>query len=99
MGRRGEVCGAVTGGIIALGARYGRGEKDDKAATEQTYARTLDLMDRFQSAHGSIICRQLLGGCDLATPEGQRVYRENDLGRKVCVECVRSVAQILQEML
>ena len=30
MGRNGEVCGAVTGGILAIGTKYGRGEKDDR---------------------------------------------------------------------
>ena len=28
MGRKEEVCGAVTGGIIVIGAKYGRGEGD-----------------------------------------------------------------------
>ena len=37
MGRKEEVCGAVTGGIIVIGCKYGRGEKDDPAATELTY--------------------------------------------------------------
>ncbi len=29
MGRKEEVCGAVTGGIMVIGAKYGRGENDD----------------------------------------------------------------------
>ncbi len=99
MGRRGEVCGAVTGGMIALGARYGRGANDGKPATELTYEKDLELMRRFEAAHGTIICRELLGGLDLMTAEGKRVMAENDLGTKVCRECVRSVARILDEML
>ena len=47
MGRKEEVCGAVTGGIIVLGAKYGRGEKEDRAATELTYKKTREL-------HGSV---------------------------------------------
>ncbi len=42
MGRRGEVCGAVTGGILALGLKYGRGGRQDRQATEETYQKTLD---------------------------------------------------------
>jgi C_GCAxxG_C_C family probable redox protein len=99
MGRKGEVCGALTGGTIALGARYGRGEHDDRAATEQTYAKTRELMERFQSAHGTVICRELLGGCDLSTPEGKQVYTEKELGRTVCQNCVRSVVVSLRDML
>ena len=99
MGRKGEVCGALTGGIIALGARYGRGEHDDRTATEQAYAKTRDLIDRFQSTHGTVLCRELLNGCDLTTPEGQQYFKENDLINTVCKKCVRSVVLSVQDML
>jgi C_GCAxxG_C_C family probable redox protein len=99
MGRKQQVCGAVTGGIIIIGLQYGRGERDDRKATEQTYKKTRDLMDRFESQHGTFICRQLLNGCELMTEEGQRTFKENDLMNKTCKEYVRSVVQILQEIL
>ena len=99
MGRKQQVCGAVTGGIIIIGLQYGRGERDDRKATEQTYKKTRDLMDRFEFKHGTFICRQLLNGCELMTEEGQRTFKENDLMNKTCKEYVRSVVQILQEIL
>jgi C_GCAxxG_C_C family probable redox protein len=99
MGRKQQVCGAVTGGIIIIGLQCGRGERDDRKATEQTYKKTRDLMDRFESQHGTFICRQLLNGCELMTEEGQRTFKENDLMNKTCKEYVRSVVQILQEIL
>jgi C_GCAxxG_C_C family probable redox protein len=34
MGRRGEVCGALTGGILVLGLKYGRGGQQDRSAME-----------------------------------------------------------------
>jgi C_GCAxxG_C_C family probable redox protein len=99
MGRKEEVCGAVTGGIIVLGAKYGRGDKDDRAATEGTYQKTRELMDRFAAKHGTFICRQLLGGCELTTEEGQKQYKENDLFNKVCKPCVQSVVEMLEEIM
>jgi len=99
MGRKEEVCGAVTGGIIVIGARYGRGEKDDKTATELTYRRTRDLMDRFAEKYGSYICRRLLHECDLNTEKGQKYFKDNDLAKKICVPCVQSVVEILQHMI
>jgi len=98
MGRKEEVCGAVTGGIVVLGAMYGRGENDDRAATETTYARTRELLERFQFRHGTYICRELLDGCDLTTKEGQSYFKQNDLVNRTCKECVGSVVQILAEM-
>jgi C_GCAxxG_C_C family probable redox protein len=95
MGRKEEVCGAVTGGIIALGVQFGRGENEDRSSTELTYAKTRELMDRFAEKHGSFICRELLNGCDLTTEEGQKYFKENDLVNKTCKHCVRSAVDIL----
>ena len=99
MGGRGEVCGAVTGGILALGLRYGRGEKEEKSAAQQAYQKTGELMAAFERVHGSCMCRTLLGGCDLRTPQGQQYFRDHDLLRKTCVGCVRTVSEILVGML
>lgn len=96
MGRKEEVCGAVTGGILVLSGIYGRGENDDRTATEKTYAKTRELLERFQSRHGSYICRELLDGCDLTTQEGQTYFKQNDLVNRTCKECVRSVVRILE---
>jgi len=99
MGRKEEVCGAVTGGIIVLGTKYGRGEKDERAATELTYAKTRELMNQFAKKHGTFICRKLLNGCELTTEEGQKQFKENDLSNKTCKTCVQSVVEILENIL
>jgi C_GCAxxG_C_C family probable redox protein len=99
MGRKEEVCGALTGGIVALGLQNGRGEKEDRSRTETTYAMTRELMDRFEAKHGSCLCRELLGGCDLMTEDGQRYYKANDLLHITCAPCVRTVGAILESLL
>jgi C_GCAxxG_C_C family probable redox protein len=98
MGRRGEICGAVTGGILALGLKYGRGARQDRSATEETYRKTLDLMERFEQRHGSCVCRVLLDGCDLRTEEGQQHFKERDLLHKTCMGCVQSVVEIVAQI-
>lgn len=99
MGRREEVCGAVTGGIMALGLKFGRGEAQDRSATELAYAKTQELMRQFEARHGSCICRRLLNGCDLNTEAGRASFKEQDLLHKTCEPCVRTVADILEGML
>jgi len=96
MGRKEEVCDAVTGGIIVIGTKYGRGEKDDRTATELTYTKTRELMDQFTKKHGTFICRKLLHGCELTTEEGQKYFKENDLLNKIYAPCVQSVVEILE---
>jgi C_GCAxxG_C_C family probable redox protein len=99
MARRQEVCGAITGGIITLGLKHGRGEGQERAATEETYRKVRELMSRFESKLGTCNCRALLSGCDLTTAEGQRYFKENDLLNKTCTGCVKMVAEILEEIL
>ena len=99
MGRKQEVCGAVAGGILAIGLRHGRGEDQDRAPTDATYGKVRELMTRFESRHGTCICRELLDGCDLNTPAGQRHFKETDLLNKTCAVCVRTVVEAVEAVL
>jgi len=99
MARKQEVCGAVTGGILAIGLKHGRSEGQDKAPTEATYGKVRVLMSRFESKHGTYICRTLLNGCALNTAEGQRYFKENDLSKKTCAGCVRTVVETVEAIL
>jgi C_GCAxxG_C_C family probable redox protein len=97
MGRRQEVCGAVTGGIVVLGLLYGRGEGDGADKQDAAYAKVRRLMEEFEKRHGSVDCGKLLEGCALLTPEGQAMFREKNLKAK-CASFVKDVARILDEI-
>jgi C_GCAxxG_C_C family probable redox protein len=99
LGRKEEVCGAVTGGVLVIGLKYGRGGSDDRTATERTYKKTRELMALFRQEQGTYICRELIDNCDLMTEEGQKYFKEQDLQNKTCKHCVRSVVRILEEIL
>ena len=96
MGRKEEVCGAVSGGIMVIGVKYGRGENEDRKVTDNTYIKIRELMNQFAQKHGTYICRQLLYGCELTTEEGQKSYIANDYFNKICKPCVKSVVEILE---
>jgi C_GCAxxG_C_C family probable redox protein len=99
MGRKQEVCGAVTGGIMVISLKYGRGERDERKVMDQAYVKVRALMDRFSGKHGSFICRKLVGECELTTDEGQKQYREKNLLHNICAPCVGTVAEILVDIL
>ena len=99
MGRKQEVCGAVSGGIMVIGWKYGRGESDERKVMDLAYVKVRALMDRFSEKHGTFICRKLVGECEFTTDEGQKMYKERDLLHKICVPCVVSVAEILEDIL
>jgi C_GCAxxG_C_C family probable redox protein len=96
--RRQEICGALSGGILAISLKHGRGENDDRSAIDTTYGKIRELIARFESAHGSSQCRTLLG-CDLSTPEGQQFFKDNSLSATICRECVRTAADALDGIL
>jgi C_GCAxxG_C_C family probable redox protein len=98
MGRKQEVCGAVTGGIMVLGLRRGRGTAEGLPVTEALYQMTREFMDAFAVRNGSYLCRDLLSGCDLTSEEGRRHFKEDGLSEKVCKQCVRSAAELLGKL-
>lgn len=98
MARNEEVCGAVTGGMMALGLRYGRTSDTDSSATYDTYEKVNELTKRFVRENGSYICKNLLGGIDLKTDQGQAEYAERGL-IKVCERCVKSAERIVESLM
>jgi C_GCAxxG_C_C family probable redox protein len=99
MAREQEVCGAVTGGLMAIGLKHGQEREDDKEAKETTYRLTRELMARFTFEFASCLCRELLMGCDLKTDAGQKRYSEAGFSEKVCCPCVRGAVRILESIL
>ena len=98
MGRVQEVCGAISGAIIVLGLASGFKEADGREKINAVYAKVHRLMDEFSAKEGTVKCRDLLGGCDLATEEGQKIFKEQNLKEK-CRHCVRLCCELLDKYL
>lgn len=98
MGRQGMVCGAVSGGILVLGLKFGRGATDGRLQTDIAYAKIREFVKRFSDRHGSCVCRELLNGCDLAAPEGQAYFKENEYFNLICRPCVRDAAAFVEDL-
>jgi len=99
IGRQGEVCGAVTGGIMVLGLKFGRGKNDERSITDLTYSKIREFMNRFSAKHGSCLCRELLSGSDLTTEDGQSYFKNNECFNLICRPCVRDAAAIVEDMI
>jgi len=59
MALRGETCGAVVAGMMALGLAFGREKPDDLAAVSRTTAACRKLCKRFETEFGSCNCRDV----------------------------------------
>lgn len=51
--RSGEVCGAVTGALMALGLRYG--DENNRQSTKSA-----QFLKAFRETYGSLLCKELL---------------------------------------
>ena len=89
--RKGEVCGACTGALMALGLKYG----DSKTKSDEVCEK---FLDEFKNANGSYICNDLLG-CDISTEEGVKFARENNLFKDFCPKMVESAAEIVEKLI
>lgn len=68
MGGSGCTCGAISGGIMALGLFFGRTQaKDDKV--DKAMALSKELHDNFKHKHKSLCCRVLTRNMTLGSPE------------------------------
>lgn len=96
--RKGELCGAVAGALMALGLRCGHCESDDMEGKARAYKLSEEFMNRFAERNGTVVCRKLLG-YDLTKAEDMKIIRERNLFRTICPEMIKSAATILDEMI
>ncbi len=97
MGHLAETCGAITGAIMVLGLAQNKMENESEAKS-QVFAAVQKLARRFESRHGTIVCKELLGA-DMSTEAGKQKIKEEQLVRKLCPQFVRGAAEILEELL
>ncbi|MGY5876161.1 MAG: C-GCAxxG-C-C family protein [Candidatus Thorarchaeota archaeon] len=90
--RMGNICGALTGALMALGLKYGADEEQNKINEV-----SVKLLDEFQSLNGSIICRELIKH-DLITEEDLKQAFENGSFDN-CHKFVEDVTVMLDRLL
>ena len=89
-----EVCGAVSGMLMAAGLRYAPG---DRAGKSEHYARVRELSERYREANGSIICRELLGLAGQTAGQQPSERTQEYYKKRPCPELCRMAAGILDD--
>lgn len=93
LGRTGNVCGAVTGAVMALGWARGR----DSAGDQEGYARlslaVRGLLERFRSAHQHLECSALTG-YDLSDPSVLPRFAADQARRAQCARLIGTAAEL-----
>jgi C_GCAxxG_C_C family probable redox protein len=95
--RTGGICGAVSGGVLAISMVTGRRSPEESREENQRLVRL--FLSECEAKFGSTNCEKLIG-CRLDTPEGQRFFKEHNL-REKCAgftqEAARLASQVIEQ--
>jgi len=97
LGGRGSLCGVISGSILVLGLKHGRGIEDEMSASMNTYLRCSQLLDWFKEEFGSEMCHDLTGGIDFRDPE--QLSKWFTTGQEKCIGMAAKTAAKLREIL
>lgn len=92
--RRGEVCGAVSGAIMALGLHEGFYDPADPESKKVFVKKVRAFMDEFEAKHGSIICKELLN-FDISTEENYARAVNEGIFASVCRDVIGDAADMI----
>lgn len=102
MGRMREVCGAVSGMLLAVGLETGAVEGKDAAGKKQNYDMVQQLAAEFREQYGSIICRELLGLGKDGTPADTSITTPEErtadyYKKRPCKEQIMQAAALVEQ--
>lgn len=87
----GEVCGAVSGAVLAIGLLYGQDQAEAAAHLSREFVR------QFAEENGAVLCIDITG-VDMSSVKELLLYFARG-GKKTCDGVVRSALQVLLEQL
>ena len=98
MGRMREVCGAVSGALMALGGIQGYDDTEDQEQKKAQYAKVQAIMRGFEAELGSYICRDVIKvlGAQEPTPT---VRTDEFYVKRPCVKCVHCAARLMDTLI
>lgn len=95
----GEMCGAVSGALAVIGARYGHYELGDAEGNMRMIAKVQEFKDRFKELNGTLVCRELLGEYDLSREGDLEKAMASGIFFEKCPGFIGSALEILEEIM
>lgn len=98
IGRTRNVCGSVTGMVMAAGMIFGYNSPKATEKKRETYQMVQNLITQFENINGSIICSELLGLTpkENVTPNPEKRTKEY-YKKRPCALLVKDAAKILED--
>jgi C_GCAxxG_C_C family probable redox protein len=92
-------CGAITGGLIALGLKFGRRRLTDGFETmikAEKYSQ--ELIDRFKNKFGAVFCCDLTG-YNIGDPVQREAFFKDENAHRQCPEQIKKAAEWTAEII
>lgn len=96
IGRCGSICGALTGGVMAIGTKYGTNEPSTEKRL-RAYELASKLYRKFEEQNGTVFCRELIG-YNLSNPEELEEAYKSKVFETKCVKFVSGVVETLIDL-
>ncbi|MGI6168098.1 MAG: C-GCAxxG-C-C family protein [Christensenellales bacterium] len=93
--RASEICGAVTGAVMALGLAFPYDDWEDTQAKDRIANITREFLAQFKEKHSTIICRELLG-YDMEKEKGM-IHPE--INQRICPDLIRNAVTIAHKLI
>ena len=98
LGRRQLVCGAVSGGAMAIGAALGSDTGAQLETKERCYGVVAEFVATLEAEFGASDCRTLLG-VDISTEAGRAEVKARGLGASVCNKIIARSVELVEKIL
>jgi len=93
-----ELCGALSGALMAISMHHGRGDLQAIDAKTKTYELGRQFMAEFESRIGSCTCEAILG-LNIGSAQNLAKAQEMKLFETRCVDVVKTASDILEGIL
>jgi C_GCAxxG_C_C family probable redox protein len=93
VGRKGSLCGAFTGSIMAIGMKMRRSDPKDKEAVAKVYSKCQEFWNQFEKEFGSNLCYNITAA-HLDNKEEREKWLASG-GMEKCAKVVEKTAQML----
>ncbi len=94
----GEVCGAVTGALMAIGLKYGFYQQNDLERKAIANEKAREFIAKFKENNGSIICKEILKYNPSFASDKLKI-QELNLFKLICPRMVADAVEIVQGMI
>lgn len=95
---RGDTCGAVSGALLAIGARYGAWQANDKESDRLMQEKIKEFQQQFAERFGATCCRELLG-YDFSQPGEYVKAGRAEVMMAQCPDYVVGALEILEDIM